>query len=140
MLVTGNDRGSISVMAVILVFTASVLVAAMESYNSMEHRLVDKIIAHRSLGLMAEEALRQEYERLRSDSGLMTAIVNEHRPLRPYGNVLADDRGRCEVFVGERKGYVIIWAVAEKGRDRAQAGCFQAFDEAEEKFVLKGMF
>lgn len=138
--VTENDRGSISVMAVILVFTASLLVVALGNYNCLEHKLVDKSIAHNSLGLMAERAVMREYERLIGDNETLEAILNEHRAFQPTGEVLADDRGRCEVFVGEEKGCVVIWAVAEKDSNRVRAGCFLAFDEVRGKFVLKGMF
>ena len=136
----GDDRGGISVAAIILVFAAALIVASMGNYNLLEHRLTDKSMAHKSLGLMAETAARQEYEKLILDSELLEAIVNEHRPFAPSGNVLEDDRGHCEIFVGEGNGGVIIWAVAEKGSDKAQVCYLLSFDEDVGQFVLKGMF
>lgn len=135
-----RDRGSISVVAVLLVFSAALLTMSLGGLNRLEHQLVDRDMLHRRLALMAEQAALAEYKRLSREPGLLQRVLEEHRPMTTTGYSGETDSGHCQVFVGEEANLVIIWAVAE-GRDtKAQVSFLLEFDESRNRFMLKGMF
>lgn len=135
-----RDRGSISVVAVLLVFSAALLTMSLGGLNRLEHQLVDRDMLQGQLSLMAEQAALAEYKRLSREPGLLQRVLEEHRPMTPTGCRVETDSGHCQVFVGEEANLVIIWAVAE-GRDtKAQVSFLLEFDESRNRFMLKGMF
>ena len=139
-MIMDNDRGSISLMAVIMVFAASLLAAAMGQLNKMEHRAVEASIVSNELRIMAETAAEREYEKIHLDNELLRDILTEGRKMKPLGETVENEKGRCQVFVGEGNSQVIIWAVAEKDSSKAQVCYILVFDEDTDRFVLKGCF
>lgn len=139
-MMTVHDRGSASITAILLIFSASLLMAALGQLNYLEHKLVDNSIAQKQLRQMAETAAKREYDRLGQDEDFLKSVLAESSSMEPTGNILENEHGRCQVFVGENNGQVIIWAVAERGNSKAQVSYNLIFDEETDKFVLKGMF
>ncbi|WP_407396548.1 hypothetical protein [Anaerovibrio sp.] len=135
-----HDRGSVSITAIILIFSASLLMAALAQLNYLEHKVLDNSIAQKQLRQMAEFSVQREYDRLAQDKNFLKDVLMESRPMEPTGDILENERGRCQVFVGEKNGQVIIWAVAERENSKAQVSYSLILDEETDKFVLKGMF
>ncbi|MBE6106738.1 hypothetical protein [Anaerovibrio lipolyticus] len=135
-----QDRGSISITAIILIFSASLLMVALGQLNYLEHKVLDNSIAQKQLRQIAEFAVQREYDRLVQDQDFLKSVLMESRPMEPTGDVLENEQGQCHVFVGEKNGQVIIWAVAERGNSKAQVSYSLVLDEEGDKFVLKGMF
>lgn len=135
-----HDRGSVSITAIILIFSASLLMAALAQLNYLEHKVLDNSIAQKQLRQLAEYSVQREYDRLAQDKNFLKDVLMESRPMEPTGDILENERGRCQVFVGEKNGQVIIWAVAERENSKAQVSYSLILDEETDKFVLKGMF
>lgn len=135
-----HDRGSVSITAIILIFSASLLMAALAQLNYLEHKVLDNSIAQKQLRQLAESSVQREYDRLAQDKNFLKDVLMESRPMEPTGDILENERGRCQVFVGEKNGQVIIWAVAERENSKAQVSYSLILDEETDKFVLKGMF
>ncbi|MBR1697502.1 MAG: hypothetical protein IJ712_04655, partial [Anaerovibrio sp.] len=69
-----QDRGSISITAVILIFSASLLMVALGQLNYLEHRMLDNSIAQKKLRQMAEFAVQREYDRLVQDQDFLKSV------------------------------------------------------------------
>ena len=135
-----DETGSAAVWGILLVCISAIMVAGLGALVDNEHRMIETDLVDRQARMVAEWAVSREYDLLRQRPKYAKEVLADRGNLRPGSVSGVRDGVKYAVYVGERHGILILWAVAENGEAKAQVGYCVAFDAETEQCCLKGMF